>query len=186
MTAIFLLALALAMDAFAVAIARGAGGEHHLRRALDTGLTFGLAQGIMPLIGWGAGTLFMRWIEAVDHWIAFGLLTFLGLRMLWASFSDAEEVDEAGVTGSRSYWLVLLAAAIATSIDAAAAGLTLDLFDTPVWLSCLVIGVVTAALCVPAYWFAARIGSRIGHWAEGLGGVVLVGLGAKILLEHLG
>jgi len=185
MTAIFLLALALAMDAFAVAIARGAGGGHTIRRALETGLAFGIAQGVMPLFGWAAGALFMRWIEAVDHWIAFGLLGFLGVRMLWEAFSTDDDESDAENNSSRSYWMVLFIAAIATSIDAAAAGLTLDLFSTPVWLSCLVIGLVTTVLCVPAYWFAAKIGSRIGHFAEAAGGVVLIGLGAKILLEHL-
>lgn len=186
MTAVFLLALALAMDAFAVAIARGAGGEHRFSHALETGLAFGLAQAIMPVFGWAASALFMRWIEAVDHWIAFGLLSFLGVRMLWEAWSDDEDEEkEAAGTRGRAYWMALFLAAIATSIDAAAAGLTLELFATPVWLSCVIIGAVTAALCVPAYWFAAKIGSRIGHLAEAAGGVVLVGLGAKILLEHL-
>lgn len=184
MTAIFLLALALAMDAFAVAIARGAGGEHRFSHALETGLAFGLAQAIMPLFGWAASALFMHCIEVVDHWIAFGLLTFLGIRMLWESWSDDDEEEDAA-NGRKSYWMALFFAAIATSIDAAAAGLTLELFAIPVWLSCMIIGVVTAALCTPAYWFAAKIGSRIGHLAEAAGGVVLVGLGAKILLNHL-
>ena len=85
----------------------------------------------------------------------------------------------------RAHLLALLAAAIATSIDAAAAGLTLDLFGLPVWLSCLVIALVTAAVCVPGYWFASRIGGKRAKLAEGIGGVVLVGLGVKILLEHL-
>lgn len=187
MTALFLLALALAMDAFAVSIARGAAGQHSLGRALETGLAFGLAQGVMPLIGWAAGALFMRWIEAVDHWIAFALLGFLGLRMIWAAFEDADDdADEAAqMERQRGHWAALAIAAIATSIDAAAAGLTLDMFGVPVWWACLLIAGVTAALCIPAYWFASRIGSRFGHVAEGVGGVVLVGLGAKILLEHL-
>lgn len=187
MTALFLLALALAADAFAVSIARGAGGPHSLARALETGLAFGAAQGIMPLLGWSLGALFAGWLAAIDHWIAFALLTFLGLRMLLAACSVGTEGDGAEPAGlsRRAHLLALLAAAIATSIDAAAAGLTLDLFGMPVWLSCLVIALVTAAVCVPGYWFASRIGGKIGKLAEGLGGVVLVGLGAKILLEHL-
>jgi manganese efflux pump family protein len=187
MIGLLLLALALAADAFAVSIARGAGGQHSLGRAMETGLVFGAAQGIMPLLGWGLGALFSGWIEAFDHWIAFGLLTILGIRMLIAAFSaDAEDVVEGAGTTGRAHWLALGAAAIATSIDAAAAGLTLDLFGYPVWFACGVIALVTAALCVPGYWFASRIGGRYGRLAEGAGGVVLVGLGAKILLEHLG
>lgn len=187
MLPLFLLALALAADAFAVSIARGAAGPHSLARALETGLAFGAAQGIMPLAGWALGALFMAWIEAVDHWIAFGLLTFLGVRMLFAAFSEeeAEYAVEEKDADRRSHLLVLFIAALATSIDAAAAGLTLDLFGPPVWLSCLAIAGVTAAVCVPGYWFASRIGGRFGHLAEAAGGVVLVGLGAKILIEHM-
>jgi len=182
MTALLLLSLALAMDAFAVSIARGAAGEHHILRAAETGLAFGVAQGVMPLIGWALGALFLQWIEAVDHWIAFGLLAFLGVRMMMEAFSKDEEEDDP----RKSYYFALFAAAIATSIDAAAAGLTLEVMGLPIALSCLVIGLVTAALCVPGYWFAARFGSRLGHYAEALGGIVLIGLGVKILFEHLG
>ena len=189
MTALFLLALALAADAFAVSIARGAGGPHSLTRALETGLAFGAAQGIMPLLGWGLGALFAGWLAAIDHWIAFGLLTVLGGRMLMAARSDEDEADDgvepAGIS-RRAHLLALFAAAVATSIDAAAAGLTLDLFGLPVWLSCLLIALVTGAVCVPGYWFASRIGGKIGKLAEGVGGVVLIGLGVKILLEHTG
>jgi manganese efflux pump family protein len=186
MAELLLLALALASDAFAVSIARGAGGPHSLGRALETGLAFGAAQGIMPLIGWGLGALFLRYIDAVDHWIAFALLSFLGVRMLQAAFSDEdEEGAEAPSQSSGQHLLMLGTAAIATSIDAAAAGLTLDLFGLPVWFACAVIAGVTAAVCVPGYWFASRIGGRFGHLAEGAGGVALIGLGVKILIEHL-
>ncbi|MFC3100541.1 manganese efflux pump MntP family protein [Altererythrobacter lauratis] len=187
MLPLFLLALALAADAFAVSIARGAAGPHSIARALETGLAFGAAQGIMPLLGWALGALFMAYIAAVDHWIAFGLLSFLGVRMLFAAFSEGDDdaAPEVAEAGRGSHVAVLLIAAFATSIDAAAAGLTLDLFGLPVWFSCAVIAGVTAAVCVPAYWFASRIGGKFGHMAEGAGGVVLVGLGAKILFEHM-
>lgn len=171
------------MDALVVSIARGVGGPHRLRFALDTGLAFGVAQGVMPLIGWALGALFAGVIEAVDHWIAFGLLGFLGVRMILAALSEEGEAEQ--TAQGSGYWHVLAAAAVATSIDAAAAGLTLDLLGVPVWLACLVIAAVTAALCVPGYWFAARIGQRFGQLAEMVGGVVLIGLGCKILVEHL-
>lgn len=185
MTELLLLALALAADAFAVSLARGAGGAHRPLRALECGLAFGLAQALMPFGGWALGSLFAYWIEAVDHWIAFGLLAFIGARMIHEAFADEEE-EAASAASQRGYYLALLAAAIATSVDAAAAGLTLGLFATPVWVSCLVIGLVTAVLCVIGYWMASRIGARFGKIAEVAGGVVLIGLGIKILLEHLG
>jgi len=194
MIALLLLALALAMDAVVVSAARGAAGVHSWRRALDTGVAFGLAQGLMPLVGWGAGAVFAGYLEAVDHWIAFGLLGVLGLRMMWQAMAEDDgtgpgqlATPDQPVTGlPPDYWHTLGLAALATSIDAAAAGLTLALFGPPLWLSCLVIALVTTALCVPAYWFAARLGRRMGRVAEGIGGVVLVGLGCKILLEHMG
>ena len=160
MIAVLILALALAMDAFAVALVRGAAGPHSALRALETGTAFGIAQGVMPLIGWALGALLAGWLEAVDHWIAFALLTFLGYRMVREGLED-DENEAANETSVRTHFLALIGAAIATSIDAAAAGLTLELFSLPVWLSCLVIGVVTLALCTPAYWFAARIGPAL-------------------------
>lgn len=185
MIAVLILALALAMDAFAVSLVRGVAGPHSALRALETGAAFGIAQGVMPLLGWALGALLAGWLEAVDHWIAFALLAFLGYRMVREGLEDNE--DEAPAERSaRTHFLALLGAAIATSIDAAAAGLTLELFSLPVWLSCVIIGVVTLVLCAPTYWFAARIGPALGKKAEVLGGIVLIGLGVKILAEHTG
>ncbi len=188
MIAVLILSLALAMDAFAVSLVRGATGPHSGWRAMETGLAFGVAQGVMPLAGWALGSLFIGWLAAIDHWIAFALLVFLGIRMLHEGLGERAGDDDAENPGGsgRSHFSVLLLAAIATSIDAAAAGLTLDLFSPPVLLSCLTIGLVTLALCVPGYWFAARIGPRLGAKAEVFGGMVLVGLGVKILAEHTG
>lgn len=172
------------MDAFAVSLVRGAAGKHSLRRALETGFAFGVAQGVMPLLGWALGTLFLAYIEAWDHWIAFGLLTFLGVQLLREGLGNDGDDDDVA-PASYSY-RALFAAAIATSIDAAAAGLTLDLFGYPALVSCLVIAAVTAALCVPAYWFAARVGPRLGKRAEMFGGIVLIALGTRIVAEHTG
>lgn len=187
MIAVLILALALAMDAFAVSLVRGAAGPHSAVRALETGLAFGVAQGVMPLAGWALGTIFVGWLEAIDHWVAFALLAFLGYRMLREGLeeNDGEGAAEPDRPG-RAHFIALLTAAIATSIDAAAAGITLELFALPVLLSCLVIGGVTFAACAPAYWFAASIGPSLGKKAEIVGGVVLIGLGFKILAEHTG
>lgn len=185
MVSVLILALALAMDAFAVALVRGAAGPHSALRALETGAAFGIAQGVMPLLGWTLGALFAGWLEAVDHWIAFVLLAFLGFRMVREGLGP-EEGGTASAVSAGSHIVALLTAAIATSIDAAAAGLTLEFFAPTVWLSCLLIGSVTFAICVPAYWFAARLGPALGKKAELLGGVVLIGLGFRILAEHTG
>jgi putative Mn2+ efflux pump MntP len=180
---LLLLALALSADAFAVSLVRGAAGPHRIAYALDCGAAFGFAQGVMALLGWSLGELFAGWIAAADHWIAFGLLALLGVRMIGAAFS-AEEAKVARTSGSH-HWS-LAGAALATSVDAAAAGLALELFATPVWLSCVIIGVVTALVCTIAYWFASRLSGRLGRLAEAVGGIVLIVLGVQILVEHLG
>jgi putative Mn2+ efflux pump MntP len=186
MAALLLLALALAADAFAVSLVRGAAGPHSVVRALECGAAFGVAQGLMAALGWLLGELFAVWIQTIDHWIAFVLLALLGGRMIRAAFADEEEdVPEEGPDWSSHLWS-LLAAALATSVDAAAGGLTLELFEAPVWLSCLVIGGVTALVCVVGYWFASRLGARLGRVAEAVGGVVLIALGVKILVDHIG
>ena len=184
MIALLLLALALAADAFAVSLVRGSTGQHGIVRAAELGLAFGIAQGLMPLLGWTLGALFAKWIEAADHWIAFGLLSVLGARMIREAFSADD--DEASPPTRGGHFLGLFAAALATSVDAAAAGLTLDLFAPPVWLSCLVIGLVTALLCTLGYLFASQVGRRLGKWAEAIGGLVLIALGVRILYEHMG
>ena len=190
MIGILVLAVALAMDAFAVSLVRGAAGEHSLRRAVETGLAFGIAQGLMPLLGWLLGTLLAGWIETIDHWIAFAVLAFLGGRMIMEGMSGDHDEDVGGpvtdAAGHGGGYGALALAALATSIDAAAAGLTLELFALPVWLSCLVIGTVTALICIPAYWFASRIGRSLGSKAEIFGGVVLIGIGLNIMLGHTG
>ena len=132
MIALLLLALALAMDAVVVSTARGAGGPHAWRPALETGLTFGGVQALMALLGWAVGVVFAGMTEAYDHWIAFGLLGALGLRLIWLALGDDGGAEARAVTSGSTaatrqadYWHVLGLAAVATSIDAAAAGLGL-------------------------------------------------------------
>ena len=139
----------------------------------------------MPLLGWSLGAVFADWFDKIDHWVAFALLALLGARMIRAGLwgGAAEETPEEPTRGAHIAGLS--AAALATSVDAAAAGLTLRLFATPAWLSCLVIGAVTFALCTAGHWFAARAGPRLGRHAEVAGGVVLIVLGFQILVEHM-
>jgi putative Mn2+ efflux pump MntP len=183
MFSLIVLSLGLAMDAVAVSLVRGASGEHKLPRALEVGMFFGIAQGLMPLVGWSVGALFSGAIAAFDHWVAFALLGFLGTRMLAEAVQGGPEDD---TSARRSHYAGLTIAAIATSIDAAAAGITLPLLEQPVALSCLTIGLVTGVLCVAAYWLGTRATAKLGKGAEIFGGLALIALGVKILVEHLG
>ncbi len=176
------LALALAMDAFAVALGTGAvlsrlTGRHLFR----LGFHFGLFQALMPVIGWLAGRTIIQWVSAWDHWIAFGLLAIIGGRMIYEAFSDKEKADERDPTKGLS--LVLLS--IATSIDALAVGFSLSVIGVSIWMPSLVIGLVAGILTVVGLLLGGRIGDRWGSRVEISGGVILIGIGLKILAEHL-
>ena len=176
------LALALAMDAFAVALGTGAvlsrlTGRHLFR----LGFHFGLFQALMPVIGWLAGLTIIQWVEAWDHWIAFSLLAIIGGRMIYEAFSDEEKTDDRDPTKGLS--LVLLS--IATSIDALAVGFSLSVIGVSIWMPALVIGLVAGVLTIAGMLLGGRIGDRWGSRVEILGGLVLIAIGAKILIEHL-
>lgn len=181
MIALFVLAVALAMDAFAVSVCQGAAARHGWREALRMGGAFGLAQGVMPAFGWALGIALAGVIEAVDHWIAFVLLGFLGLKMIYEGLQP-DDGAPCGALDGRA----LFVAAIATSIDAAAAGVTLPTLGLPVLLSCVVIAVVTGLFCVVGVLSGARLGQRFGKRAEIAGGLVLIALGTRTLGQHLG
>ena len=182
---ILTLALGLAMDATAVAAARGlAAPAVRLRHGLIVGLAFGGAQALMPLLGWLVGSRLGPFISAWDHWVAFGLLTAIGAKMLWEARGAAVEggdVVRADPFGART----ILVLAIATSIDALAVGVTLPMLGAPLVTSLVTIGVVTALLSGAAVFLGRRFGAHLGRRLDAAGGVVLIGLGAKILIEHL-
>ncbi len=179
MIEVLLLAFALAMDAFAVALTQGARFRPGVRGALAIALTFGVFQGVMPLIGWGIGAFALGLVAAVDHWIAFGLLTVLGVRMLGGHVGEKEA--SYALTGS-----VLLVAGVATSIDALAAGITLPTLGTAPQTAAGVIGIVTFVLSGGGVVLGRVAGDRLGQWAERAGGVILIALGCRILAEHTG
>lgn len=182
MIEVMILAVALSMDAFAVAIGLGAKGNGNLKSlAIKAGLFFGLFQALMPLVGFLAGIGLESYIKEVDHWIAFILLGAIGGKMIYESFGEEVE-EEISVVSNK----VLLTLAIATSIDAMAAGFTLNLFALPIWLSIVMIGVVTAFFSVAGVYIGDRGGSFLESKAELLGGSVLILIGTKILLEHTG
>lgn len=174
-----LLALALAMDAFAVALTQGARFRPGVRGTAGIAATFGVFQGVMPLIGWGIGAIALVYVEAVDHWIAFGLLAFLGIRMLGGHVGEDEAAR--ALTGKA-----LLVAGVATSIDALAAGITLPTLDIGSLTAVALIGGVTFIMSGAGVALGRVAGDRWGTWAERAGGVILIALGCKILAEHTG
>lgn len=183
---LILLAVALAADAFAVAVGQGvAARERAWRTALTVGAAFGAAQAIAPLIGWSLGLAFASAIESFDHWIAFGLLALIGGKMIWEGNTsdppgEASDPGKERLAGPRT----LLMLAVATSIDAAAAGITLPTLGAPILISIAVIGGVTFVLSAAGV-FLGRLGSRaLGPNAEIIGGVILIVIGAKVLIDH--
>ena len=181
MISLFLLSLALASDAFAVALCQGAvTGPQPWRLSLSVGAAFGIAQAIAPLIGWGLGVAFAGMIATVAHWIAFALLALVGGKMLF----EGAKADPPGDEKKRASGMALFILAVATSIDAAAAGFTLPTIGVGIGLSVAMIGGVTFILSVAGVWIG-RVGSQAqGSKAEILGGSVLIGLGFKVLIDH--
>ena len=180
---VILLALALSMDAFAAALSQGAAARPSatLVGALRIGAAFGSAQAIMPLLGWALGLAFASMIRDMDHWIAFVLLAAIGGRMVHAALASG--IDDNGSMPFITGW-ALAGAAVATSIDAAAAGVTIAFLRQPVLVTCAVIGTVTFLLSIAGVLLGGALGSVVGKRAELLGGLVLIGLGCKILIEH--
>ena len=172
------LGFALAMDAFAVALTQGAKFRPTRRVAVAIALIFGTFHAIMPLIGWGIGAIGLSYFAAFAHWIAFGLLTFLGLKMLAAS----EKEGEAQVLAGSG----LIVAAFATSIDVLAAGITLPTLGVVPVLTIAKIGGITFMMSLAGVWIGRLAGDAFGPWAERAGGLILIGLGCKILAEHVG
>jgi manganese efflux pump family protein len=175
------IAVALAMDAFAVALAAGAvlnplTGRHLFR----LGFHFGLFQALMPIAGWLIGMTVQKWISAYDHWIAFVLLAFVGGRMILEAFQEKDENTAKDPT--RGLTMVVLS--IATSIDALAVGLSLAMLNVSVWLPAAVIGLVAGILTVLGMLLGRRLGDSLGKGVEICGGLVLCAIGLKILLDH--
>ena len=182
---LLLLALGLAADAFAVAVAQGAvAPARPWRAAVRCGAAFGFAQAAAPLIGAGVGFLFHDAIQAVDHWVAFGLLSLIGGKLLIEGLKSSRGgADEDAPTRVATGW-ALAGLAVATSIDAVAAGFTLHTMAIPILISVAVIGLVTFALSAAGVWIG-RLGARSLGWkAEALGGLALIGVGVKVLIDH--
>lgn len=186
--AIAVLSLSMSADAFAAAIGRGAQHRPTLPQALRSGLVFGVIEAITPLIGFALGVAAAGFVEAVDHWIAFGLLGAVGGKMVWEAMKPDEGTGDETATGrvaSRGL-LALVATAVGTSIDAGAVGVGLALLGANIWLIAACIGFTTFALATLGLLIGKAAGTRLGKIVELAGGVALIALGLKILLEHLG
>ena len=179
---IIFIAFGLAMDAFAVSITSGLTIKSlKINNTLKIAAFFGLFQAIMPIIGWLAGLSFREIISDVDHWIAFGLLFLIGCKMIYES--SKMEVNNNKINPLNVYVLLILS--IATSIDALAIGLTLSFLNVSIILPSIIIGAITFLLSVIGVYFGNKFGHYFVRKIEMVGGFILIGIGIKILSEHL-
>lgn len=179
-----LLALGMSVDAFAAALGQGANARRRgIGAVLATGAIFGLIEALTPLIGWALGVMASYAIAAVDHWVAFGLLAAVGLRTIAEALRHTPAGQPPG--GVSGGWLRVVATAVGTSIDAMAVGVSLAFVDVPILVVAAAIGVTTTAMALLGLGLGRRLGQRFGRGAELLGGLVLIGIGATILAEHL-
>jgi len=182
---IAVLSMSMSTDAFAAAVGRGAAHRPPVATAIRNGMVFGLIEAITPILGWAVGLVAAGFVEQVDHWIAFGLLGAVGAKMLWEAFQPVEEAD-AGARAAKNGLLALVATAVGTSIDAAAVGVGLAFIGANIWIIALSIGFTTFVFTTAGMLIGSAFGARFGKWAEGLGGVALIAIGASILVEHMG
>ncbi|MGC9502823.1 manganese efflux pump MntP family protein [Baaleninema sp.] len=182
LTTISLIAIGLAADAFAVSLTSGLAIRHiKLNKAVKIALFFGGFQAFMPLLGWGMGLGFREAIASIDHWIVFGLLAFLGGRTIYEAWNDSDEEKPFNPLKIET----LLVLSVATSLDALAAGLGFSVLKMPIAMAVSIVGSVTFGLC----FLGVYLGHYFGDWfqtkVEIIGGLILMGIGTKILWEHL-
>jgi manganese efflux pump family protein len=180
---VFFIAVALAMDAFAVSITSGVTiCKMHLRHALRIAAFFGAFQAFMPIIGWSLGRFAADYIMVYDHWIAFVLLSFVGGKMSWDALIGGNDEDEVRKDPLNIY--ILLTLAFATSIDAAAVGISLSFLKVDIIQPALIIGVITFFISLAGTFIGCRFGDKFGSKIEIIGGLVLIGIGFKIVVDH--
>lgn len=178
---IFFTAVGLSADCFAVSVGISiANPGLSFRKLLRFPLSFGIFQAGMVTLGWLAGSTVAQFISSYDHWVAFGLLGFVGGRMIWESF---HEKDERGRDITR--WWTLLVLSVATSIDALAAGLSYAFLNVGILAAALTTGLTTFFITILGHSIGKRVGTLVERWADIAGGIILIIIGVKILLEHL-
>jgi len=181
---IFLIALSLSADCFAVALSGAVASRRVLMsQILRMSLSFGIFQTAMQVAGWLAGNTVVDFIAGFDHWIAFGLLAFIGGRMVWESFHEENEM-KAGVDITRGFPLIALS--VATSIDSFAVGLSYAFISISIALPSILAGVIAFTITATGFLLGKKLGGFFGRRAETFGGIILVVIGIRILAEHLG
>jgi putative Mn2+ efflux pump MntP len=176
-----LIAIGLSFDTFAVSVSTGlAVNQIRFWQGVRVAITLAFFQALMPLIGWFLGKQVSEYIVSVDHWVAFILLSALGFRMVYESFKKEDAPSEFNPL-SRT---VLIGMAIATSIDALVVGVSFAFINTRIYFTVIVIGIVTFLVAMIGMLFGKKVGGRLGRRMEIIGGIILVGIGVKILLEH--
>ncbi|MEG1548583.1 MAG: manganese efflux pump MntP family protein [Clostridia bacterium] len=181
---LLLIAIALSMDAMAVAVTSGILVNNPRKRdVIKLAAFFGVFQFIMPVIGWMLVKTVSGYVESVDHWIAFALLSFIGIRMIIGALNSKNDIEKASANPFLTKTLLLMA--IATSIDALAVGASLGFADINIWFCGILIGVVTFFLSALGVYIGKKMGKLFKKHAELIGGVILIGIGLKILIEHL-
>jgi len=178
-----LIAIGLSADCFAVALSASVTAKNPSRlQVLRMAAMFGLFQALMPVLGWLAGQTMVKFIAAYDHFVAFALLAIVGGRMIWESFHHKKQHEKpADVTRG---WM-LLTLAVATSIDALAVGLSLAFIAVNIAVAAITIGVVAFIATIIGFLLGKKAGDLIGRWAETIGGIILIGIGLRILITHL-
>lgn len=178
---ILLIALGLSMDCFAVSLSFGTSQKLKWKEIFRMALFFGLFQGLMPLIGWLVGNSLQSFISSIDHWFAFGILAFIGLKMILQSFKNTEERKNVDIRKTT----ILLSLSVATSIDALITGISFGFIRVNILEAAVIITLITFLISI----FGAKLGEKTtflpARWAERLGGLVLIGIGVKIVFEHL-
>lgn len=184
MTPVTLIFLAISMsaDAFAASISKGAElNKPKFHHAIGIGLVFGIIEAITPVLGWVAGKASQQYVEAWDHWVAFTLLSAIGLHMIYAGLKNEDKIEHR----KQTLWLLILTAT-ATSIDAMAVGASLAFIDVDIIVTSLAIGLTTTVMASIGTVLGHKFGQFVGHWAELIGGVVLIGIGVMVLIQHTG
>lgn len=177
-----LIGLGLSMDAFAVSVSNGINIKaEKFKNALEAGIFFGVFQAFMPLIGWAVGINLKSFISSFDHWVAFGLLALIGLKMIHESSKLKRIKNKTNLFGIK----VLFMLAVATSLDALIIGVSFAFINVPIFTAAIIIGIITFTLSFIGVLMGNRFGAFFGKKAEIIGGLILILIGTKILLQHL-